>query len=611
MVAIKISEINLIKDYAELTNNSSVKINLKNWKLIDTTPTNQKRHEFIFQKDFFLQQDASVKIWSCIGHDDLANIYQNRRALIWNNPGDTATLYDADSDKVSEVTVGIPPKSGGRGTPPIPPTPTKITISGYVKDAVCGQAIASASLTFQPFKGLGETKTNSDESGHYEAELNGGQDYTVTISATNYDDLPDTINTKAGKDMTKNFKLNPNLEIELGVDSTEVKFTRKDDNKINITQELKNKIIVDFNSDYTFTINLSIKKGMTDKIKGILIENSTTNKDLRESNVCRISDADKTITFTFNSIKQKWDWVALGAFWYVDSEKTKAQLEKTFKYALELSGSYGKNKFSPNKPFELGKIVVRINEEKLFYLVQYDLLIYSLWKAIEAAAAFTVATVVFPPAALAAAAAGAAVVILAEQKTAALASAKDPPQFDKNYKKFVKPKLNLKTRDVQKRARQVVYILDSVITSRDRLYSAYTMRDEKLVKRHVHNTNKLLNTYNVNAKFLSKHIKSAVKTLKKYKKHIDIKAVAQFRKSVRRKILPHSLITNTIKAIGISNKDAHVVIRALTSKKFTDKDLSLASHLDKLPKLVDGFNKLLVKNIKKEVKCYDKIKRRI
>ena len=107
MATVRISEVNLPKDYIALKNTGSAAVNLKNWKLIDTTPTNQKRHEFIFKKDFFLQPNAEVKIWSGIDRDDAANIYQNRRAPIWNNPGDTANLYDAVGNKVDELKIGL------------------------------------------------------------------------------------------------------------------------------------------------------------------------------------------------------------------------------------------------------------------------------------------------------------------------------------------------------------------------------------------------------------------------------------------------------------------------------------------------------------------------
>src|SRR3989338_5780925 len=450
---------------------------------------------------------------------------------------------------MDDLPIGNPPK-GGRGggakppVPPKPPTPAKITISGFVNDAVCKQGIENAKLVFQVLKGQKETETNTDVNGHYETELTGGRDYTVTISAKDYDDLSDTINTKAGKDITKNFKLEPNLEIELDVDSAAVKFTRKDDNKINATQELKDKLVVDFNTNYTFTVKVLIKKGMTNKIKAILIENGVTNKDSRESNVCRISDADKNIIFTFNPIKQKWDWVVLGAFWYVNRGKTKKQLEKTYGYSLDLQGNYGNNKFNLNPPFELGKIVVKVNGEKLSYLVQYDLLLDGWWKALTAASALSIASAFQPWLILAAAAAWAAFAMLNEQKNIALNSARDPPQFDKNYKKLVRLTLNLKTHDTTQRVKQIAHIQKSILTSRDRLYSAYIKRNKKLAKRHFKRTVALLNKYEANAKFISKQLRNSIKILKKYKNYINVEAVAQFRNAIRQKILPQSAIIN-------------------------------------------------------------------
>src|SRR3989344_6403891 len=107
MAAVIIFEINLIKEYVELKNVSGEKINLNGWKIIDTTPTNQRRHEFTFLKDFWLAPDATVKIWSGVGNNGASNIYQNRHAPIWNNPGDTATLFDSSGNKVNELKVGV------------------------------------------------------------------------------------------------------------------------------------------------------------------------------------------------------------------------------------------------------------------------------------------------------------------------------------------------------------------------------------------------------------------------------------------------------------------------------------------------------------------------
>jgi len=610
MAVVKISEINLLKDYVALRNNNSVKINLRGWKIIDTTPTNQKRHEYIFPKDFFLQPDASVKIWSDVGNNDASNVYQNRRAKIWNNPGDTATLYDLNGNKIDELTVGNPPK-GGRGggakppVPPKPPTPAKITISGFVNDVVCKQPIQNAKLVFQVLKGQKEAETNTAKNGYYETELTGGRDYTVTISEKNYDDLPDTINTKVGKDMTKNFKLEPNLEIELDVDSAEVKFTKKDDNKINATQELKGKIVVDFNTNYTFSVKVLIKKGMTNNIQATILEKETsTNRNAVPDNVCRINKEDKTVIITFNPIKQKWDWVVLGAFWYVNNKETKKLLEKTYNYLLNLQGNYGNNKFNLNPPFELGKIVVRVNGEKLKYLAQYTLFLTEMYKAMTVAAVLGVAAAFQPWLAPVAIAAGAAATFLGMQKDSALASAKDPPQFDKNYKKLVKPKINLKIKNIKQTIKQLKLLRESIIVSRDRAYSAYIKQNNELANQHVKNTEKLLHAHGVTSKFILRQLKKSVKTLKKYKTHFNTAAISQFRKSVRSKVLPRMFVLNSLQRARIPEKDARMAIRVMMHKKISDSALTLVPVLGKVTGRVDKFNKLFVQNMRKEIKWY-------
>ncbi|HIH14263.1 MAG TPA: hypothetical protein HA224_03330 [Nanoarchaeota archaeon] len=604
VINIIISEVNLLKDYVILTNNSNSTVNLKGWKLIDTTPTNQKRHEFIFQKDFFLQPDAIIKIWSGTGANDADNIYQNRRAKIWNNPGDTAELYDASGNLVDKKSIGK--LLGGRGPAP-PKQPAKITISGYVNDGVCGQSVADATLLFQPLKGAGTVNTNSDETGYYETELNGGQDYTVTVSAKDYDNLKETVNTKAGKNITDNFKLNPNLEIELDVDSAEVKFTRKDDNKINATRELKDKIIVDFNTDYTFSVKISIEKGMTNKIKAILIENGTTNKDSRESNVCRISGDDKTVTFTFNPNKQKWDWAILDNFLYAQKKET----EKTFDYVVSLEAEYGSNQFGP-KLFPLGKINVKVDNHKLVLFEYYNRLVADWWKAVGSVAALTIAASLAWPLATLLAIAITTLAILTEMKSQIWEQVKDPPKFDKNYKILVAPRLNLKIQNIKQRFKQSSLIRRFIIISRDRLYTANLQNDKQTMKRQIKNIKLLLKAHNSDWNVIKSYFKKSIKQFKKHKQYLVPEAISQFRKTMRSGRLQRYLVTKSLKqSANFSEKEMRIIMRAFTNRKFMGKDLNLLTGLNARLNLIDRFNKLFINNIEKEIEWYCKIKRRI
>ncbi|MBI4095413.1 MAG: lamin tail domain-containing protein [DPANN group archaeon] len=623
-INIIILEINLFKDYVKLKNNSVNPVNLRDWKLIDSTPTNQKRHKFIFPKDFFLQPNATVKIWSGVGKNNINNIYQNRRAKIWNNLGDTATFYDSNGNKTDEITVGAPPK-GGRGEgakPPKPPKQTaKITISGFVNDGVCSQPITNAELTFQPLKGAGTVKTNSDDSGYYKAELNGGQDYTVTVSAKNYDDFPDTINTKVGKDITKNFKLNPNIDIELGVDSTEVKFTRKDDNLINVVKQLTNKITVDFNTDYTFTAKISLKKGTTNEIRGTLVENNKKDRNIKFDDACRIGDGDKALAITFDAIKNNWKWYKFGWFWWAEAVET----EKTFNYSVSLLGKYGNNKFGPvNTP--IGKIVVKVNKEKLNALNAHNLLLGIQWAAgIGAIIAAIVAAIFILPAiavalgiSVAAGAAGvnaalsglisgslaAAWGVLETAKQTALKTMDDPPKFDKNYNKLVR--MPLKTASHRANIKRLVLFNSAIVLSRDRLYSAQLKGDRKTMKKQLGNISRLLKGNQKNVASVIKLVKDANKNLHKYKTLFSQSKIAKLRKAIRAGKVPKKVIFSKLKKYGFSKTQLDLLFAVAKSRKVRDKNFLVLPKLRALPRAIEALNKSFVTNIKREVAYYAK-----
>ncbi len=613
MATVIISEVNLVKDYVKLKNKGAAQINLKNWKIIDTTPTNQKRHEFIFPKDFWLAPGATVKIWSNIGRDDAENIYQNRRAPIWNNVGDTAALYDADGNEVHKMTVGDPISGSA---PPKPPATAKITISGYVNDAVCRQAIANAKLIFQVLKGQKEAETNTDDNGYYETELTSGKDYTVAVSAKDYNDLKETINTKAGKNITDNFKLAPNLEIELDVDSAEVKFTRKDDNLINKVQQLisSGKIKVDINTDYNFTVRVIVSKGKTNSIIPTLIEKSgskTKKFIVTQDNICRISSDLNALTFIFNPINRNWTWHKEDLL--TGSQVT--QTEKTFDYLVELIGAYGNNSFGP-KQFPLGKIIVRINKDKLNAQIAYNALYFaSLAMAIAALVAICI---MIPSIGVAVAGALGIGVISAASLTAAagllgglsgltffatqffMTSMNDPPKFDRYYKKIQKIKLlpPKKSQPMIVELKNFIIIKKALMTCRDKLYSAQHKLDKYATTAQKNNMSYLLKLNdNSTTKLLS-----AVKKLKiNSKLKINTNQVKKTRVLLRKNKLPVKLLSKKLKKLGLSPKYIKLIFKALTSRKVSDASLTLNSAVMFMNKSLKNADRSFVSAIKKDV----------
>ncbi len=609
MAAIIISEVKLIKDYVALKNNSNSAVNLKGWHIIDTTPTNQKRHEFVFKKDFFLAVDAEVKIWSGIGNEDANNIYQNRKAKIWNNPGDTATLYDTNGNEVHRLTVG---------KPPIQPPQGQSKVYGYVTDNVCKQPIVNAHLIFK--EGQFKKTANTGEDGYYELNLPAGR-YNTTITADNYEKVDSVIvGVQASSEVRKDFQMIPDLEIELGLNSTSVTFTRKDDKLVNAVRQLANKITVDINTDYTFTAKIAIKKGMTNYVKAVLAENKNNNLDSQEDNTCRISEDGKTLELTFKPIKHNWKWYKIGWFWLAE----KIETEKTYMYKVELLGKYGGNKFS-SQPIQIGKVVVKVNKDKLDAFDAYNILLGVEWgMAIIAIAAIIVAAIIALPA-LAAVAAylglagatttaavagiiggslGLALRIVDEFKQAALLAMDDPPKINRNYKTLVKSprKVALTKQSIK----NFVVLREAILTTRDRLYSAHIKEDRFTMKKQLKHIRWLLK---INKTFVNKtikHISDTAKLIQKSRLRVNRTKIAKIRRSIKTGRLTKKLMLPALKKYGFSKTQLDFWFKLAKSNRIKDKQLLPLPKLKQLSSIVLKFNDVFEADINKEIKWYSK-----
>jgi len=85
-------------EYLVLANRSGRTLELTNWRLSD-----RAGHRFVFPR-FFLPADAQVRLWTGRGVNTPGDLYWGHDKAIWNNPGDTATLYDAQDHPISTYT---------------------------------------------------------------------------------------------------------------------------------------------------------------------------------------------------------------------------------------------------------------------------------------------------------------------------------------------------------------------------------------------------------------------------------------------------------------------------------------------------------------------------
>ncbi|MFI6054414.1 lamin tail domain-containing protein [Streptomyces violascens] len=82
------SQRSLNAEWVTVTNTGRSSVNLKGWTLSD-----RSHHVYTFGS-FALGGHASVRVHTGIGRNTRTDVYQNRRAYVWNNAGDTATLRD-------------------------------------------------------------------------------------------------------------------------------------------------------------------------------------------------------------------------------------------------------------------------------------------------------------------------------------------------------------------------------------------------------------------------------------------------------------------------------------------------------------------------------------
>ena len=90
------SFINLNEEYVELRNETAQPQNLSNWILRDS-----HRHRFVFPVGTIVAPGARLRIHSGEGTNTTTDLYWNRRAPVWNNPGDTVFLSDGTGSLIA------------------------------------------------------------------------------------------------------------------------------------------------------------------------------------------------------------------------------------------------------------------------------------------------------------------------------------------------------------------------------------------------------------------------------------------------------------------------------------------------------------------------------
>jgi hypothetical protein len=96
----------LNSEWVELTNTSRSAVNLDGWVLRD-----ESGHRYTFDH-YRLAGRATVRVHTGVGRDTRTDLYQDRRAYVWNNDHDTATLRDDRGRFIDDESWGH--RRGGR-----------------------------------------------------------------------------------------------------------------------------------------------------------------------------------------------------------------------------------------------------------------------------------------------------------------------------------------------------------------------------------------------------------------------------------------------------------------------------------------------------------------
>ena len=280
------------KEIIEIENESSKSVDISLWKLLDSEkfkyPFPKYRHKFIFPKNTVLKASESIKIHTFSGKNTKTDLYQNRKAPMWNNESDVAILLDKNDNLISRY-----------------PQQALRTISGYVykagvKSGISGAGVA-ATLTANPNAPGKSTKT--DNNGYYLLDNLAPAKYKVTISKDGFVSESKIIDVTKD-DVNQDFYLEvSSSELKVIVDKIEIIPAQPDWNKNHkIKTTFKNRSD-DF---YHFETNLKLKWPQDANYSDVP-GTSKSSDDTYEK--------DESWDITFTSLKDGWfDWQ--GWHWY-------------------------------------------------------------------------------------------------------------------------------------------------------------------------------------------------------------------------------------------------------------------------------------------------------
>jgi hypothetical protein len=100
----------LNEEFVVLENEGTEKVSLAGWTITDETKTGERRHVYKFPETVTLAPREKAYVHTGQGEDSFEKgnppkwtLHWGRRSFVWNNEGDTATLFDSEGNEVDSL----------------------------------------------------------------------------------------------------------------------------------------------------------------------------------------------------------------------------------------------------------------------------------------------------------------------------------------------------------------------------------------------------------------------------------------------------------------------------------------------------------------------------
>jgi len=99
-------------EFVVIENEGPDTVSLAGWSLMDETKTGERRHVYKFPQIVSLSSREKAYVHTGPGEDSFEegkpskwNLHWGRHSFVWNNEGDTATLFDAEGNQVDSLRI--------------------------------------------------------------------------------------------------------------------------------------------------------------------------------------------------------------------------------------------------------------------------------------------------------------------------------------------------------------------------------------------------------------------------------------------------------------------------------------------------------------------------